>query len=255
MVDRLRKSEKKRRSFFREFVFGGKSRIEDVLNGVLSLGQRNLILSHGSAPEICSALHAAGLSSQFCSVVDTAGNYAKLEGDGSFEIGHLKDLTEDWAEELLKRGFSKDKFIVKAILNGILFQGKIFSRVIYIDDKAETSTLPEDKVLVIKLPVESSGVSIEQHDRLKAMHLNENDLVVWDFDCTLAQVHMYKTMNMHMSLSWRKKWGPKFISWFNSVFGEEEVEEEEEKEEGTETSKEDYDEVKSINNGKGDTGS
>eukprot|EP00938_MAST-03A_sp_MAST-3A-sp1_P003804 g3804.t1 len=219
MIQRLRGSKKKRGSFHREFVFGGKKRIDEVLNAVLSLGQRNIILSHGNAPEICSALVSAGLSAQFSSVIDTAGNYAKMK-ESSFEIGHLTDVAEDWTEELLKRGFSKDKFIVNAILNGLLFGGKVFSRVIYVDDKAETTTLPQDKVLVIRLPTESCGVKIEQYNQLKALDLSSDDLVIWDFDCTLAQIHMYKTMNMHMSMSWRDKWGPDFMKWFDSVFDE-----------------------------------
>ena len=229
MVERLRRCKKKRVSFHREFVFGGKRRIDEVLNGILSLGQKNMILSHGNAPEICSALVSAGLSTQFSSVIDTAGNYAKMK-ESSFQIGHLRDEDKDWTEELLKRGFSKDKFIVNAVLNGLLFGGKIFSRVIYVDDKAETKTLPDDNVLVIRLPTESSGITTEHYDKFKSLSLSSKDLVIWDFDCTLAQIHMYKTMNMHMSSSWRDKWSPNFMTWYNSVFDEDEEEKDDDSE-------------------------
>jgi hypothetical protein len=85
---------------------------------------------------------------------------------------------------------------------------------------------------VMKVPVESTGIGKKEYERLKTLGLNDSDLVIWDFDCTLSKVHMYKTMNMHMSMSWRDKWGPEFSKWWDrSKFDLNEIEEEE-KEEG-----------------------
>jgi len=92
--------------------------------------------------------------------------------------------------------------------------------VIYIDDNVETEMLPEH-VKVISLPPEVMGgiTSAEGLQEIKKMgirfdELGERDIVVWDFDCTIAARHLYKTLHMGMAPPWLITWGKQLTKWW-----------------------------------------
>lgn len=258
IVRRVREDEGVRKRFYREYVFGGSARIS-MLRDALQSGPKHVVLSNGNAKEICEAFDSVGILDRFYAVVDTAGNCgvsdtsalrkvvakarileeeSKPPGvacdDGGanasrpYDVGRLKCLGS-WTESFAKRGFSKDVFIVKAILSGD-FLWKLAKteppkefRVVYVDDKPELDTLPKDAVTVMGIPQESRGVLRKHVDTIASLKLTVDDIIIWDFDCTLAESHMYKTMNMRMSSLWREKWGPPLKKWWTALVAEKET--------------------------------
>ena len=46
--------------------------------------------------------------------------------------------------------------------------------------------------------------------------LSAQDVMIWDFDCTLTSQHLYKTLHMEYSNGWRRLWGERLLTWWSS---------------------------------------
>ena len=199
--------------------------------------------SRGKAPDICYVLMACDLYDQFDCVVDTKAHlYRPREGytrdPGVLSAhGDKTALEAAWEyDSRLKReydtGVKKDELIADEMLTrwASLLPGQLtadtHSRVVYIDDDPDTRSLPAE-VIVVQLPHEGRGVMSSQgRDALRAANLNRSsvgptDIMVWDFDCTLTSIHLYKTLYMRQTrtpsaqkTSFERKWGPLLSDWW-----------------------------------------
>ena len=100
-------------------------------------------------------------------------------------------------------------------------------RVIYIDDDPVSLDALPHSVTVVKLPPEGEGVLSPQGRKAMARAgvdlatLGPQDVVVWDFDCTLSSIHLWKTLNMRRTTepgffptNYEQVWGGKLMRWW-----------------------------------------
>lgn len=102
-------------------------------------------------------------------------------------------------------------------------------RIVYVDDNVERKWLPPH-VLTVQLEQEGSGITGPGAEQALAMSgvdlhtLRSTDIVIWDFDCTLSSVHLYKTLHMNQIYPWRQKWSPPMSSWWTEQCRKAEIE-------------------------------
>lgn len=105
------------------------------------------------------------------------------------------------------------------------------TKVIYFDDNPETDYLPMN-VKHVALRKEGRGIIGEGNAKellaskdINFSKLTSRDVLIWDFDCTLSAIHLYKTMHMTTSKSWEGSWGAKLLVWWRESHPEDVSEE------------------------------
>ena len=158
--------------------------------------------------------------SSFCDVrVD--GKPAEAEAgdsDAAPSAGLLVTLVHstDVASNL-ELDFSGDKEVCGMWVRALSYL--LRGRIVYVDDNIERRWLP-GHVLTVQLEQEGSGITgpgAEQALTMAGVDLNtlrSTDIVIWDFDCTLSSVHLYKTLHMDQIHAWRQTWSPPVSSWW-----------------------------------------
>ena len=204
--------------------------------------------SCGFAPQICSALLACGMQNRFESVLDGAFNcYKRNPGfrhpDGVVSVpgyGNTKTFARAWQFcrypfARHQQQFRKDEVIAQEIaqdwmgmLPSLPRTGKqLTRRVIYIDDDLSNTEALPPSVTLVKLPTEGEGIMSPQGHQAMARagvdlkRLGPEDVVVWDFDCTLSSVHFWKTLNLRRTpepgvfpTHFEQVWGAKLMRWW-----------------------------------------
>ena len=229
LVGAIKNSPHVWREFVRGYVFGGDiglKRIGDLTKAPC----KHIILSRGNAKEVCDALLAVQLQGAFDCVVDTHGRMFWPRDTHEPSIAQTvaafdnKDARKAaFIGKTVRRG-SKDVFIdqwIRADWEQVLPQ-RPGGRVIYIDDNPEDTEHKDGSVLpaeveVYKLDSEQHGILFGGQEiavlRKLVGSLTPQDVVVWDFDCTLSCTHLYKTLKMDTDNSWSTKWGQRLLSW------------------------------------------
>ena len=227
-------------AFIVEFVFGGAARLVE-LDNILRGGKcSHIILTRGAAPEVCSALLACGLHDAFACVIDTSGGsywpnpsyvHDKSVSDAAAFLNSDLLHAAFFPNTTLPPGFRKDTLIkaqTSCMWRGIFppHTGRPANtppkKVIYVDDNPEVRDLPPE-VVVVHLPSEvkggitsNAGRKVTRQLGLNWRRLGPTDLVIWDFDCTITSVHLYKTIHMFRSPRWEFVWGQMLMDWWTA---------------------------------------
>jgi hypothetical protein len=178
---------------FQTWIFGDKKRQNMIHEGLLQVKRYNvelmIILTNGYADNVYKILKALGLEIHFYAIIDTRGTMI------------IKPYSRYPRFININNYHSKSEFVFKYVINkSSFFWGKISEKpfdILYIDDNPEI--FRDKNIDVIRLPFEGNGMNKELfesvYEKLNLMtDSNKEKLVIWDFDCTLTQRHMYKSM-------------------------------------------------------------
>jgi hypothetical protein len=202
---------------FMDFIWGGEERMAQLEKLLDSKAiNNNMILTRGVCSEVQEALlHTGGngrqhISSKFSRVLDTQGECAAFRDGEWVSLPRMDQKKFSHRQPALE--IAKDVFIVKEVLAGLKSNEETKDhKIVYVDDSPEFQALLEiantDPHRVVMFPLEKEtrggilSTTPKGKDTLAKLvkFLNEepaNTLhVVWDFDCTLTALHLYKTWN------------------------------------------------------------
>jgi hypothetical protein len=199
---------------FVQYIWGDDARmakLESILDAKSI--NNNIVLTRGVCKEVQEMILQTErngkphFASKFSRVIDTQGEWSRFENNTWVETKNLpvRKYSKNSQE------ISKDRFIIKDVLAG-LGEEKKDHRIVYIDDSPETAYLtrqmdkhPElrGRIIIVKLVKEAAGgvtAPENQAELQKLEKLIEEAApgtlhMVWDFDCTLTRVHLYKSWN------------------------------------------------------------
>jgi len=191
---------------FQSWLFGGAARIAMLKESLHTprSGCFNIVLTNGFAQHAQLALAGIGLDSAFRAIVDTRG--VALVGDQQLEI--------NGGERYDKSEFVQDFIFDSEVAAGSGLSECGIDHVIYVDDSVESAFVNADlggTIDVVQLPKEGEGLTsalLSQVARLcktAGAKTKTSVCVVYDFDCTLSEKHMFKSICQTKS-TWAKQW-------------------------------------------------
>jgi len=187
---------------FQRMVWGSGERLAQLNTILTHRGiKENVILTRGVCKEVVYALdwtpylnEEADLRPHFSYCLDTQGNKGVFEG-GSWSLSRYPPSEIKIYQRPHQHEIAKDKYIASMYGD----QDKVF----YVDDSPEQSDLKGTSVQVVALlHEEKHGITAGNNQApfermMKALEdlasEGKQAVVVWDFDCTLSSVHLYKT--------------------------------------------------------------
>jgi hypothetical protein len=146
-----------------------------------------IVLTRGYADWVCEALNVLGWPSSLVAVVDTSGRVCFADGSRSQLKRDLLTVYDDNDVEL-----EKDRLVYE-LLNYLED-----TRAVYVDDNVEEEYITEhgehtDKITILRLPENGSGISTSDIDFLKKTLENFEGCLhfgAFDWDNTLTRYHM-----------------------------------------------------------------
>lgn len=155
------------------------------------------VLTNGRAPHVHQALEQVGLSSAFFAIVDTSG----------LAVVHGKEIKVDG----LGPRYDKGSYVKHVLMPKYMSQGG--GHVVYVDDSVEFRSMPAHLGTcdVVELKREGSGVDealLQTVNHLRDVALAKGSAsvcMVYDFDCTISERHMWKAMHQPNS-HWARNW-------------------------------------------------
>lgn len=192
---------------FIAWLFGDVERMDMLREGLTSLGScTNIVLTNGYAQNATRVLQNIGLAKYFKAVCDTRGGIVLRPSSADAEMMEIED-----GDRYSKEHFM-DTYVFNPEVSNELYQMDYIDHVVYVDDDPEAGLWGRADVDVIELPKE--GRSLQAADMAQASQLVEaakrdkgrkQVVCVFDFDCTLSMMHMFKAMHQKQS-RWRKGW-------------------------------------------------
>jgi len=193
---------------FQNEVWGGRQRLLELKQILRHRAiKENIILTRGVCTQVLYSLDytpfiGADITSCFSYVLDTQGwmgtyNEAKQQQKWDMKRISIDDYKRPHfqAQEI-----AKDRYIAKQYQQQLSTNSK--EKVFYVDDSPEVAYLGNgDWVQVVRLKHEEvNGITaLANAQPLREMKAQldgseeKSATVVWDFDCTLSAIHLYKT--------------------------------------------------------------
>eukprot|EP00658_Telonema_sp_P-2_P035953 TRINITY_DN26083_c0_g2_i1.p1 TRINITY_DN26083_c0_g2~~TRINITY_DN26083_c0_g2_i1.p1 ORF type:complete len:458 (-),score=74.71 TRINITY_DN26083_c0_g2_i1:165-1538(-) len=210
------------------WIMGGSDRIDMIKRNLAQLkrsGAHCMVLTNGFDDDVHKALSGVGLDTFFEAICGTQ----PLSVGG----GHITFLSGPVQERVPLPGWVQNKRVTERydkpfVMNQMLAGrntpswvqdtfGCSVERIVYVDDNAEKCR--DHRLASVALEKEGPGMMQSDFDQVQALVDQSSGLagavcVVFDFDCTLSTIHMYKAMNNPQS-SWRRRWN----KWLEQEFG------------------------------------
>jgi len=193
---------------FVSWLMGDTPRIEMLSQGFDALAGtpcNNIVLTNGFAQNATRVLQNIGLAKHFKAVCDTRGAVVRNPASPDADVVEIEDGSR----------YSKEQFVEDYIFNeeasSELFGLAVVDHAVYVDDDPEGGLHNRPEVDVLGLPKE--GRSLEHGDFAQVTAFvdgaakagRKSVLCVFDFDCTITRMHMFKAMHQDSS-KWRKGW-------------------------------------------------
>jgi len=148
-----------------------------------------------------------GLAQYFEAVCDTRGSIVRNPGSPEADVVEIEDGNR----------YSKEEFMETYVFEGDM-ASEIYGieagvdHIVYIDDDPEEELVGRGDVDIVELPKEGRALRKDDFAQVTTLVGNaakkkarKSIVCIFDFDCTLSRMHMFKAMHQSDS-KWRRGW-------------------------------------------------